>query len=168
MSTFFDIRDLILFHKIVYERIPISLPTFIKPYTGYGRLRNANLDSLSFISDAFSNVPNSSSRSPFYKSFFFTKSYILGTDCHFSYAVFRKNLSLNIKSPIFYGANYLIVLELALLYLNFKTMLLNMFITLNFILHDAVFIYNIVRLYLGCKLNFFLYSMQYWTYYYVV
>ena len=70
MSTFFDIRDLILFHKIVYERIPISLPTFIKPYTGYGRLRNANLDSLSFISDAFSNVPNSSSRSPFYKSFF--------------------------------------------------------------------------------------------------
>ena len=34
-------------------------------------------------------------------------------------------------------------------------MLLNMFITLNFILHDAVFIYNIVRLYLGCKLNFF-------------
>ena len=70
MSTFFDIRDLILFHKIVYERIPISLPTFIKPYTGYGRLRNANLDSLSFISDAFSNVLNSSSRSPFYKSFF--------------------------------------------------------------------------------------------------
>ena len=70
MSTFFDIRDLILFHKIVYERIPISLPTFIKPYTGYGRLRNANLDSQSFISDAFSNVLNSSSRSPFYKSFF--------------------------------------------------------------------------------------------------
>ena len=86
---------------------------------------------------------------------FFTKSYILGTDCHFSYAVLRTNLSLNIKSPIFYGAKYLIVLELAFLYLNFKTMLLNMFITLNFILHDAVFIYNIVRLYLGCKLNFF-------------
>ena len=70
ISIFFDIRDLILFYKIVYERVPISLPTFIKPYTGFGRLRNANLDSLSFISDAFSNVPNSSSRSPFYKSFF--------------------------------------------------------------------------------------------------
>ena len=120
MSIFFDIRDLILFHKIVYERAPISLPTFIKPYTGFGRLRNANLDSLSFISDAFSNVPNSSSRSPFYKSFF-TKSYIHGTDCHFTYVVFRTNLSLNTKSPIFYGTNYLIVLELAFLHFNFKT-----------------------------------------------
>ena len=46
MSIFFDMRDLILFHKIVYERVPISLPTFIKPYTGFGRLRNANLDLL--------------------------------------------------------------------------------------------------------------------------
>ena len=55
ISIFFDIRDLILFHKIVYERVPISLPTFIKPYTGFGRLRNANLDSLSSIGDAFSN-----------------------------------------------------------------------------------------------------------------
>ena len=52
---------------------------------------------------------------------FFTKSYILGTDCHFTYGVFRTNLSLNTKSPIFYGANYLIVLELAFLHFNFKT-----------------------------------------------
>ena len=52
---------------------------------------------------------------------FFTKSYIHGTDCHFTYVVFRTNLSLNTKSPIFYGANYLIVLELAFLHFNFKT-----------------------------------------------
>ena len=86
---------------------------------------------------------------------FFTKSYIHGTDCHFTYVVFRTNLSLNTKSPIFYGVNYLIVLELAFLHFNSRptciltTMFLNMFITLNFILHDTVFIYNIVRLYLG-------------------
>ena len=70
MSIFFDVRDLRLFHKIVYERVPVSFPTFIKPYTGFGRLRNANLDYPYFIRDAFSYVPNSSSRSPFCKSFF--------------------------------------------------------------------------------------------------
>ena len=52
---------------------------------------------------------------------FFAKSYIYGTDCHFTYVVFRTNLSLNTKSPIFYGANDLIVLELAFLHFNFKT-----------------------------------------------
>ena len=70
MSAFFDLRDLVLFHKIVYESILISLPTFERSYTGPGRLRHANLDSLSFVSHLSSNVHNSSSRSPFYKNFF--------------------------------------------------------------------------------------------------
>ena len=42
----------------------------VRPYSGPGRLRQANLDSLSFASNLSSNVPYSSSRSPFYKSFF--------------------------------------------------------------------------------------------------
>ena len=70
MSAFFDLRDLVLFHKIVYESVPISLPTFVRPYSGPGRLRQANLDSLSFVSHLSSKVANSSCRSPFYKSFF--------------------------------------------------------------------------------------------------
>ena len=70
MSAFCDLRDLVLFHKIVYESVPISLPTFVRPYSGPGQLRQANLDSLSFVSNLSSNVPYSSSRSPFYKSFF--------------------------------------------------------------------------------------------------
>ena len=70
MSAFFDPRDLVLFHKIVCESVPISLPTFVRPYSGPGRLRHANLDSLSFVSHLSLNVHNSSSRSPFYKSFF--------------------------------------------------------------------------------------------------
>ena len=70
MSAFFDLRDLVLFHKIVYKSVPISLPTFVRPYSGPGRLRQANLDSLSFVSNLSSNVPYSSSRSSFYKSFF--------------------------------------------------------------------------------------------------
>ena len=70
MSAFFDLRDLVLFHKIVYESVPIFLSTFVRPYSGPGRLRQANLDSLSFVSHLSSNVANSSCRSPFDKSFF--------------------------------------------------------------------------------------------------
>ena len=149
MSTFFDIRDLILFHKIVYEKVPISLPTFIKPYTGYGRLHNANLDSQSFISDAFSNVPNSSSRSLFYKSFF-TNFYLHGTDYHFTYVLFRTNLSLSTKSPIFYGSNYSIVLALAFLYFNFKTHMKLTIIFLNMVSNFEFYISR-QRIYITLK-----------------
>ena len=70
MSAFFDLRYLVLFYKIVYESVAISLPTFVRPYSGPGCLRHANLDSLSFVSHLSSNVHNSCSRSPFYKSVF--------------------------------------------------------------------------------------------------
>ena len=66
--------DLVFFHKIVYNLVPFSLPNFIQPYTGQGRLRHLNLelDYLSFISIAISVSASSSIRSPFYKSFFYT------------------------------------------------------------------------------------------------
>ena len=70
MLKFFDVNDLVLFHKIIYEQIPISLPNFIKRYSGLGRLRQANLDSLSFVSHLNSDHTNMSCRSPFYKSFY--------------------------------------------------------------------------------------------------
>ena len=70
MLKFFDVNDLALFHKIIYEQIPISLPNFIKRYSGLGRLRQANLDSLSFVSHLNSDHTNMSCRSPFYKSFY--------------------------------------------------------------------------------------------------
>ena len=44
----------------------------IQPYTGQGRLRNLNLDHLSFINIAISSSASSSIRSPLYKSFFHT------------------------------------------------------------------------------------------------
>ena len=43
MFKFFDINDLVLFHKIIYERVPVSLPNFIQRYSGAGRLRQAKL-----------------------------------------------------------------------------------------------------------------------------
>ena len=70
MKIFFDINDLTFFHKIVYENVPILLPEYIKPYTGQGRLRQANLDSLSYVC-TFTSSSYPSSRSPFYKSFFY-------------------------------------------------------------------------------------------------
>ena len=70
MKIFFDINDLTFFHKIVYENVPILLPEYIKPYTGQGRLRQANLDSLSYVC-TFISSSYPSSRSPFYKSFFY-------------------------------------------------------------------------------------------------
>ena len=72
MMAFFDINDLVFFHKIVYNLVPFSLPNFIHPYTGQGRLRNLNLDYLSFINIAISGSASSSIRSPLYKSFFHT------------------------------------------------------------------------------------------------
>ena len=70
MLVFFDINDLVFFHKIVNNKIPFSLPDYIKPCLGKGRLRQSNLDPLSYISTFVSDSTNVSSRSPFYKSFF--------------------------------------------------------------------------------------------------
>ena len=70
MLAFFDINDLVFFHKIVNNTIPFSLPDYIKSYSGQGRLHQTNLDSLSYISTFMSESATSSIRSPFYKSFF--------------------------------------------------------------------------------------------------
>ena len=70
MLKFFDINDLILFHKIIYERLLLSLPNFIHCCSGSGRLRQANLDSLSFVGHVNSDHNNMSCRSPFYKTFY--------------------------------------------------------------------------------------------------
>ena len=70
MLLFFDINDIVFFHKIVNNKIPFSLPDYIKPYSGKGCLCQSNLDPLCYISTFASDSSNLSSRSPFYKSFF--------------------------------------------------------------------------------------------------
>ena len=70
MKIFFDINDLSFFHKIVHGKVPILLPEYIEPYKGQRRLRQANLDSLSYIC-TFTSSSYPSIRSPFYKSFFY-------------------------------------------------------------------------------------------------
>ena len=70
MKIFFDINDLLFFHKIVHGNVPILLPEYIEPYKGQGRLRQANLDSLSYEC-TFTSSSYPLIRSPFHKSFFY-------------------------------------------------------------------------------------------------
>ena len=70
MKTFFDIKDLSFFHKIVHGNVPILLPEYIESYKGQDRLCQANLDSLSYVCN-FTSSCYPSIRSPFYKSFFY-------------------------------------------------------------------------------------------------
>ena len=109
MLKFFDINDLILFHKIIYGKVPISLPNFIHRYSGHGRLRQVNLDSLSFVSHSNSDHIIKSCRSPFYKSFYHK---VLHTWNSLPYDIrsIPDTPILSMKSKLISGANSRIVI----------------------------------------------------------
>ena len=73
LSAKFDLNDLLFFHKVVNDLVPISLPSYLSFYQGGSRLRSCHLDKLSIVS---SLIPISSqfsdrSNNPFSKSFFY-------------------------------------------------------------------------------------------------
>ncbi len=69
MSSRFDVNDLILFHKIVYGLIPVTLPDYLTFFNGNSRLRSSHLDHLSL---ECSLLPRSTSSSSLLdKSFFY-------------------------------------------------------------------------------------------------
>ena len=70
----FELNDVILFHKIVYQFVNIDIPSYITPYTGNSRLRSTHLDCLSYVASLDSL--NSSIHSQLYKSFFFRTIHI--------------------------------------------------------------------------------------------
>ena len=45
----FKLNDMIFFHKIVYNNIPINLPSYLTFYNDNSRLRSTHLDSLSLV-----------------------------------------------------------------------------------------------------------------------
>ena len=45
----FDLNDLILFHKTVYNLVPLNLPTYLSFFNGISRLRSCHFDSLSIV-----------------------------------------------------------------------------------------------------------------------
>ena len=69
ISKMFDLNDLILFHKIVFEYTPIKLPDYISKFNGMSRLRERHLDSECYTYNL--NHPNTSSRSPIFRNFFY-------------------------------------------------------------------------------------------------
>ena len=64
----FDLNDLILFHKIVYNLIHLKLPDYLSFFNGNSRLRSCHLDDLSIVS---SLQPKSFSNKSLNKSFFY-------------------------------------------------------------------------------------------------
>ena len=70
MKIFFDTNDLTYFHKIINNQIPLNIPEYIKPYTGQSRLRQTNVDDMSYVC-TYNSSSFPSCRSPFYKSFFY-------------------------------------------------------------------------------------------------
>ena len=64
----FDLNDLILFHKVVYNLIPLDLPNYLSYFNGISRLRSCHLDHLSFVCNL---QPKNSSTSHLTKSFFY-------------------------------------------------------------------------------------------------
>ena len=67
MSSRFNLNDLILFHKIVYNLIPVTLPDYLTFYNGNSRLRSSHLDHLSL---ECSLLPRNSLSTLLEKSFF--------------------------------------------------------------------------------------------------
>ena len=68
----FDYHDLKTLHLIIHGFSCISLPEYLKFYTGSSRLRSSHLDDLSLISDVIPRGSNASnSRNAFSNSFFY-------------------------------------------------------------------------------------------------
>ena len=68
----FDYHDLKTLHLIIHGFSCISLPEYLKPYTGSSRLRSSHLDNMCLISDVLPRGTNASnSRNAFSNSFFY-------------------------------------------------------------------------------------------------
>ena len=66
-------NDLIFFHKVVNNLVPVALPHYLSFYMGGSRLRNCHLDSHSIVCSIIPRFSQQSSRSnnPLTKSFFY-------------------------------------------------------------------------------------------------
>ena len=45
----FDLNDLIFFHKVLHNLVPVSMPDYLNLFDGITRLRSTHLDDLSFV-----------------------------------------------------------------------------------------------------------------------
>ena len=73
LQLHFELNDLVFFYKIVYDLIPVSLPSYISPYNGESRLRSTRMDEISYAVNDNTVIPldTGHSNSKFFKSFFY-------------------------------------------------------------------------------------------------
>ena len=76
ISSRFDLTDLLLFHKILYELSPIKLPSYLSFFDGNSRLRSCHFDTLNIVSSihprSCGNITtNGNSRAVLGNSFFY-------------------------------------------------------------------------------------------------
>ena len=64
----FEFNDLVLFHKVVYQDIPLKFPDYLTFFDGNSRLRSTHLDDLCIISTI---IPRPSAPNLLKKSFFY-------------------------------------------------------------------------------------------------
>ena len=77
LKLHFDLNDTLLFHKIVYNLMPVAMPSYIHPYHGTLKLRSSHLDYMSYIfSDAtLITLQRTNSNNNFFNSFFYRTVY---------------------------------------------------------------------------------------------
>ena len=63
----FDLNDLLFFHKIIQDQVPIKLPSYLKLFDGQTRLRTTHLDNRSYVP----NLTIGKSTTHLNKSFFY-------------------------------------------------------------------------------------------------
>ena len=104
LQQHFDLNDLLFFHKIVYNIIPVSLPNYISPYDGVSRQRASHLDHMSFVINFNTAVPlykvNLFSAINF-SNLTFTELYTHGTNYHLVFAKFPHTSDSSSKLKIF-------------------------------------------------------------------
>ena len=73
LSKKFDLNDLLYFHKVINDLVPVSLPSYLSFYDGSSRLRRCHLDHLSIVCSLIPRSSQSSARSNSHlsKSFFY-------------------------------------------------------------------------------------------------
>jgi len=69
----FDLNDLILFHKVVYNLIPLNFPSYLNFFDGNSRLRSCHLDHLSIVNTTCLNKYSHNLN----KSFFLSYTYFM-------------------------------------------------------------------------------------------
>ena len=68
LMKLFALNDLVFFHKIVYELVPVKFPNYLSFFSGTTRLRSSHLDNLSIVSNL---QPTRYNESYLRKSFYF-------------------------------------------------------------------------------------------------